>query len=414
LATIVGILALLEVGLQVSSLLSPDVDALVSGRPRVLERRTRWMPTPSHPEHDAKRFWIPRAPETVPIVALGDSNTYGWGVKPEEAWPRRLERLTEQKVYSLAWGGFGPVHLLSLFDQALALKPRLMIVSFYSGNDLYDSYNFVYAEGQFADLLKSRDAALVAELQRIESDPERQERMARLQAAVGDFHMLVRGTRRANPSRQAQERSILGNRILDHVKLWGLVRATSRVWAQDRRGSTVPSDYLNHEPAWDVIQAQARKDPDLYWIFDNGRVRTVFTVAYRLYGVSLEDPRIVEGQRIALEALRLMDEKARSAGARFLVMTWPTKELAFKGLAYDARDVPDDYKRLVENEELMWRQTREFLGRHGIEHFDVLPAIRDSLRAGMQVYGTSPDSHMNSMGQQVISEAALAQVRAKR
>jgi hypothetical protein len=95
-------------------------------------------------------------------------------------------------------------------------------------------------------------------------------------------------------------------------------------------------------------------------------------------------------------------------------MTWPTKELAFKGLAYDARDVPDDYKRLVENEELMWRQTREFLGRHGIEHFDVLPAIRDSLRAGMQVYGTSPDSHMNSMGQQVISEAALAQVRAKR
>jgi hypothetical protein len=176
----------------------------------------------------------------------------------------------------------------------------------------------------------------------------------------------------------------------------------------------VPSDYLNHEPAWDVIQAQARKDPDLYWIFDNGRVRTVFTVAYRLYGVSLEDPRIVEGQRIALEALRLMDEKARSAGARFLVMTWPTKELAFKGLAYDARDVPDDYKRLVENEELMWRQTREFLGRHGIEHFDVLPAIRDSLRAGMQVYGTSPDSHMNSMGQQVISEAALAQVRAKR
>src|SRR5262245_47441025 len=99
------------------------------------------MPSPNNPEHDAKGFRNPRVPARVPIVALGDSNTYGWGVKPDEAWPRRLQRLASQDVYSMAYGGFGPVHLLSLFDEALALKPRLIIVSFYSGNDLYDSYS---------------------------------------------------------------------------------------------------------------------------------------------------------------------------------------------------------------------------------------------------------------------------------
>jgi GDSL-like lipase/acylhydrolase family protein len=409
--TVIGVLVLLEIGLQIGARLSSSVDAVVSVRPRAPEGRARWMPSPKHPEHDAKGFRNPRVPESVPIVALGDSNTYGWGVKPEEAWPRRLERLAEQDVYSLAWGGFGPVHLLSLFDEALALKPRLIIVSFYSGNDLYDSYDFVYKEGQLAELLKSGDATLVGELARLENDSANQQRLARLQAATGDFHMLMRGKRRAATTHRAQKRSMIRAYVLDHLKLWGVLRAARRVWTQQRSGRTVPRDYLNHEPAWPVIREQARKNPEFYWIFDNGRLRTVFAVAQRLYGTNLDDPRIAEGQRIAMETLRRMDERARAAGARFLVMLWPTKELAFKELASHARDVPDEYLRLVATEELIWRQTREFLGRHGIEHFDVLPAIRQSLQAGVQVYSTSPDSHMNSQGQRVISEAALAQIR---
>jgi GDSL-like Lipase/Acylhydrolase family len=406
--TVIGILVLLEIGLQIAARLSSSVDAVASVQPRAPEGRARWMPSPKHPEHDAKGFRNPRVPESVPIVALGDSHTYGWGVKPDEAWPRQLERLAGQDVYSLAWGGFGPVHLLFLFDEALALKPRLIIVAFYSGNDLYDSYNFVYNEGQLAELLKSGDATLVEKLERLENDSANQQRLARMQAATGDFHMLMRGYRRPATTHQ---RSMIRAYVLDHLKLWGVLRAARRVWTQQGRGHTVPRDYLNHEPAWPVIREQARKNPEFYWTFDNGRLRTVFSVAYRLYGVDLDDPRIAEGQRIAMEALRRMDERARAAGARFLVMLWPTKELAFKELASHARDLPDEYMRLVANEELVWRQTREFLDRHSIEHFDVLPAIRQSLEAGVQVYSTSPDSHMNSQGQRVISEAALAQIR---
>jgi lysophospholipase L1-like esterase len=66
------------------------------------------------------------------IVAIGDSNTYGWGVAPEAAWVEVLDRaLPAANVINLAWLGYSSFNgyktLLKYGDQ---LKPELILASF--------------------------------------------------------------------------------------------------------------------------------------------------------------------------------------------------------------------------------------------------------------------------------------------
>jgi len=64
---------------------------------------------PKFPEHDSNGFRNDSVPKTADIVAIGDSQTYGNGVSPDEAWPRVLARLSFCRVYSMALGGYGPL-----------------------------------------------------------------------------------------------------------------------------------------------------------------------------------------------------------------------------------------------------------------------------------------------------------------
>src|SRR5713226_1276247 len=46
--------------------------------------------------HDALGFPNARVPERVDVVAVGDSQTYGWGATRENSWPQQLGRLLGQ------------------------------------------------------------------------------------------------------------------------------------------------------------------------------------------------------------------------------------------------------------------------------------------------------------------------------
>lgn len=138
---------------------SPRVDRLLTS-PRtpnaiphsVPDARLVLRPNPTYPGHDRKGFRNLKVPAKTHIVALGDSQTYGHGVEPEDAWPRQLESMTGKKVYSMAWGGYGPTHSLVMWDEAIALSPKIVIEAFYAGNDLFDSFNHVYNQGQLPEL----------------------------------------------------------------------------------------------------------------------------------------------------------------------------------------------------------------------------------------------------------------------
>ncbi len=86
------------------------------------------------------------------MVAMGDSQTYGTGVWRAQNWPHQLQELVGHRVYGISCGGWGPTQSLLELDRALALKPRLIVEAFYTGNDLFDCFETVYYDHQLPEL----------------------------------------------------------------------------------------------------------------------------------------------------------------------------------------------------------------------------------------------------------------------
>jgi len=90
-----------------------------------------------------------RGPADLRVVTLGDSFTFGYGVEEEQAWPRQLERLLDEgsgpsaagvEVLNLGVGGYGTWQEAAwLEEKAPSLKPDLVVLGFYVGNDPADN-----------------------------------------------------------------------------------------------------------------------------------------------------------------------------------------------------------------------------------------------------------------------------------
>jgi lysophospholipase L1-like esterase len=94
-------------------------------------------------------------PHRTDVIAIGDSQTYGNNARLDNNWPSCLSRAlpdTASVVYGMAVGGWGPVQYLEIFPKALRFRPRLVVVAFYTGNDLLDAFLLAYANERWADL----------------------------------------------------------------------------------------------------------------------------------------------------------------------------------------------------------------------------------------------------------------------
>lgn len=96
-------------------------------------------------------FTTAKLPGRFRILALGDSLTYGEGIKnAEDTYPRILERKLNQgvsirrfEVINLSRCGNNVMHYIeSLKDPGLSLKPDLVMIGFYI-NDIEDGVGFV-------------------------------------------------------------------------------------------------------------------------------------------------------------------------------------------------------------------------------------------------------------------------------
>lgn len=75
------------------------------------------------------------------IAFLGDSFIYGIDVPSEKTVPKELERMLgeDYEVYNMGVYGYGPDQsLMQLRDEVLSLKPDLVILSIFAGNDFND------------------------------------------------------------------------------------------------------------------------------------------------------------------------------------------------------------------------------------------------------------------------------------
>ncbi|NBO18644.1 MAG: SGNH/GDSL hydrolase family protein, partial [Proteobacteria bacterium] len=70
------------------------------------------------------------------IVTIGDSHTFGYNVKMHDNWPSVAGRTLGKRVYNLSAGGYNIIQYLALMEEALRLKPELIVLGFYAENDL--------------------------------------------------------------------------------------------------------------------------------------------------------------------------------------------------------------------------------------------------------------------------------------
>src|SRR5688572_13158587 len=100
---------------------------------------------PRSPGFDRWGFRNREVPESVDIVSLGDSHTYGNTAKMHEAWPEVVARETGRTVYNMALGGYGPNqyhHLLT--TRAALLHPKQVLVGLYMGDDFENAFSITY------------------------------------------------------------------------------------------------------------------------------------------------------------------------------------------------------------------------------------------------------------------------------
>ena len=402
-----GAVAVSEGLLQILATCSPRVDALLAPSWRHVATPTTPLyvsdpvvghrPNPACRDHDRRGFRNARVPGEAAVVVLGDSQTYGVNVARELAWPQQLAELSGRGAYNMGFGGYGPVHSLLLLPEALELKPRLVVVALYAGNDLVDCYRFVYPEDRLP-ALRSQDPTILAQIAAAAATEPMMERIARVTRSM-------RGTPTAPPRRAEQPCFSLRQAVSEHCKLYGLLRAAKE--SLRPRAAVAQSA----DAAWTAARKHAAAHADHCRVFEHERLRTILTPGYRLCALDFDDPRIVEGQRIALEAIRQIRDEAHAAGGKVMVLLIPTKEYVFHDVVLEAGDEPDeDQMRLAANEAALWNSAQQFLDAEGIPWIDPLPRLRAMLAVGTQPYPVSNDGHPNAAGYRTIAETVHAAI----
>lgn len=355
-------------------------------------------PNPGYPGHDARGWRNSVALETAEIVALGDSQTYGLNVLPEEAWPQQLAGTLGRSVYQIAFGGFGPVHYRALISDALALRPKTVLAAYYFGNDLFDSYAQVYARA-IGKPLRTSDPEVRREIETADRiDPDF------LRVRYLDCQSI---------------RYVPDDRLQQPVNVMALpplapLEQKSTAWS--RADGWLRGTFRIYE----LLRGLTEKDygRPICLHYEDGRFRTVFSPAYRLIALSPTDPRIVEGEKQALRALEEVRDRARAAQASFHVVMIPTKELVFR---YLVAPTLADSPYLAEH----WRSemkardaAQAFFSEKGISAIDTLPALQKQVASGINPYRTGrglaredADGHPSASGYRAISAAVAERLR---
>jgi hypothetical protein len=317
-------------------------------------------------------------------------------VARDEAWPQQLAALGGKPVYNMGVNGYGAVQELALMKKALAMHPQSIVVAFYSGNDLYDAFDMVYAREQMPQL-RAADPHVLHAIEKAEAEQPLAATVDLLfQAYIGNFDPVAQNAT-AVPQPQSARQF-----LSEHSRLWALVRATRRAVVK-KSASNVSPDEL-----WAQQTQLAAKSGGLWIPFSNEKARTIFMPQYRLNALNMEDPRIQEGLRISIDAIKRMDRMAHNAGVNLTVIFIPTKELVFFD-AFDAEAL-QPLTELVQQEKWMWAKLAGEIG--DIPHVDMLPVLRDSLRSGISPYQVTIDGHPNSQGHRVLAAAVFRAIEA--
>jgi lysophospholipase L1-like esterase len=349
---------------------------------------------PGMRDRDEQGFRNERALDHPDMIAIGDSQTEGWGSVMADAWPQALEKLTSKTVYQMALSGYGSVQYSYLFDKALQLNAETIILGLYLGNDLYDAYNIAYSVPHWEHLQEG--AEIRAENGKNEIVLSKEVGIAIGSGVkIGSFNWHV-----------------LKLRIWmrEHSSLYSIVdRAVKRLTRiiGTRLGITGKAERQNE------LKIFAQNNPDLLYIYDaEPDIQTAMSPVYRLVAVELDDWRTREGLRITERILENMRNKAAETKTSFIILIIPTKEAVYGAyLKEKGIGLPKNMQYLVEQEQNIMNHFATLCEKTGISCLNVLHPLKERLVTGQKIYPESLDGHPTAIGYATIAEAIHAHIK---
>lgn len=389
------ILLLSESMLHVAMKISPVLDQIITRKKlprRIPDDELGYRPNPNYFEHDSNGFRNKIALSSSDIVALGDSQTYGTGVKSHQAWPHQLSNLSGRTVYSMSFGGYGSLQgLVLLKSRALKLKPKMVIFAMYDGNDLFDAYRTVYIQ-HLSKSFMSADPLINESITKLQqTDP--------LLLKIADVADQIQEG--APTQKKELPTSIPGNTVYVRLKQLKLMQFFFCL-----EGAIQKAFVNTRNRRWKELSQVKHQDSNFFEVFQTKDFKTVFAPAYRRIAIDLSDVRIEEGLRITLEALKEMKQIANDNSIEFLILMIPLKERVFYELYPENKiGLSQAMQWTISKQDEVRRRTVDYLKQNEIPYIDTLPILDNCFKLGRQPFFIDTDGHLNQAGQAAVAKA---------
>lgn len=390
---------LIEGALELRSRLSAVPQAALV--PQVVpDERLGYRPNPNFHGHDSRGWRNNSSPlERADIVVIGDSHVQG------SAWPQRVGVSLHRTVYQMGIYGYGPAQYALLLDEALSFEPQVIIATYDYGDDIYDSYRFVYRIGDskrsVLDTVFDSSLAL--------TNAKSQQALTRAETIDPEF--LRRKYLNCNKPVEVPDprlqvvHDILASPPLAPLRDEGMWRRTvafltghsALIQVLRKRLFPTAEAHPHAEDVW----------PKLCYRYRDQKLTTLFSPGYRLLALDDTDPRIVEGERLALLAYRLIAQRCRPPHCFCYVMMIPTKETAFRARIESSLEHQSFMVDLWNAEGRARANASAFFAREHIATIDTLPFLEELIASDVNPYPEDADIHPVEAGYDAIARAVV-------
>jgi len=333
-------------------------------------------------DYDAQGFRNPKVLAQADIVAIGDSQTEGNNATREEAWPYILGGLANTSVYSMAVGGYSSIQYGHLVDTAIQLKPKVVLIGWYLGNDLLETERYTYQLPAWESL---RDPEYVPEDE------------------IGDKNAY-------------DFRTILGSGVrpdslsyhILRIRMW--IRSQSLLYGLLGNATRSFREHIGvantRTEKQDDIRSLSSDYPDLAYVYDTTKqFETVLSPSYRADAVDLGHLATAEGWRITKERYRFIKQRLSEAEIPLIIVIIPTKEKVYlEYMKSQNQEVPETFNKYDENESGLLEQIQKFCTEESLTCLSMLDTMRDAMIAGEDIYGETMDGHPRSPGYATIGK----------
>ena len=314
--------------------------------------------------HDSWGYRNQSVPDSVEIVTIGDSQTYGIAAPAKYSWPEQLHTLTHKSVYNLSLGGYSTAQYLYLLKtRALKLKPSLIIVGFYLGNDLLGTYRNVYTR-PYWQYLRNPDFAYKEVLQ---FDDKR------------------------------TNYNIKHRIFMEKVRNWLAHHSVFYRAAILSFGDTLRFLEMKFVHRNEDVTILEDKTNNVY---------AGFTPKIRLSALNIKDPRVQEGLALSLDLINQMNMLCLEKAIDFLVVLIPTQESVYSEYIENNTELENSgiINQLLINERAINKTVKTYFDEHTIAYIDILEPLRSAV-GQKSIYPQNINGHPNKEGYGIIAES---------